>query len=43
MTLRVIDGRQPYLNSGNHSMLLAGKQFLPLGATGTAAEHRGRR
>ncbi len=43
VTLRIIDGRQPYLNSGNHSMLLVSKQFLPLAAGGdtAAAAHAG--
>ncbi len=29
VTLRIVDGRQPYLNQGNHSALLMNKQFLP--------------
>ena len=29
MSLRIVDGRQPYLGVGNHSALLANKQFLP--------------
>ncbi len=30
VTLRIVDGRQPYLTTGNHSSLLMNKQFLPL-------------
>jgi hypothetical protein len=38
MSLRIIDSRQPYLNTGNHSMLLMSKKFLPLQAgSGDAA------
>ncbi len=29
VTLRIVDGKQPYLNQGNHSALLANKQYLP--------------
>jgi len=29
VTLRIVDGRQPYLNQGNHSALLMNKQYLP--------------
>jgi len=29
VSLRIVDGRQPYLNIGNHASLLANKQFLP--------------
>jgi len=29
VSLRIVDGRQPYLNIGNHSALLVSKQFLP--------------
>jgi hypothetical protein len=29
MSLRIVDGQQPYLSPGNHSALLMSKQFLP--------------
>jgi hypothetical protein len=29
MSLRIVDGQQPYLNIANHSALLMSKQFLP--------------
>jgi len=29
VSLRIVDGAQPYLDIGNHSALLASKQFLP--------------
>jgi hypothetical protein len=29
MSLRIVDGQQPYLSIGNHSALLMSKQFLP--------------
>jgi hypothetical protein len=29
VSLRIVDGAQPYLNIGNHSALLAAKQFAP--------------
>jgi hypothetical protein len=29
VTLRIVDGKQPYLNQGNHSALLVNKQYLP--------------
>jgi len=29
VSLRVVDGKQPYLNMGNHSSILANKRFAP--------------
>jgi hypothetical protein len=37
MSLRIVDGQQPYLRVGNHSVLLATKQFLPLSGSADAS------